>query len=117
MPFTIAYVHIAGQTAGSGVFSVMFLFSGFFITKSDIPDYWIWINYLSLFKYTYESMIVNAFTDVNTETLTNKQVMSEYSVAGVNKFTGIGVLILFVIFFRVVFYYRLVTAFNGQRTK
>lgn len=54
---------MVGQSAGSGLFSVMFLFSGFFIKKSEIPRYWLWLHYSSLFKYAYDSMMVNAFKD------------------------------------------------------
>jgi len=41
---------MVGQSAGSGLLSVMFLFSGFFIKAVDIPNYWIWLNYLSLVR-------------------------------------------------------------------
>jgi len=106
---------MTGQTAGSGLFSVMFLFSGFFIKKADIPAYWIWIHYLSLFKYTYDSIISSSFEGISYGTTTNEDIMTQYSVDGVNKGTGVGVLWLFIIAFRYFFYYRLVTAFNGSR--
>ena len=94
----------------------MFLFSGFFILKKDIPDYWIWLHYLSLFKYAYDSMVVNAFKGyVETDEFTNAQILENLSENGVNRGTGIGVLWLFIVFFRVVFYYRLVTRFSGSR--
>lgn len=43
---------MVGQSAGSGLLSVMFLFSGFFIKAVDMPNYWIWLNYLSLVRFT-----------------------------------------------------------------
>lgn len=107
---------IVGQSLGSSILAIMFLFSGFFILKDDIPDYWIWLHYLSLFKYGYDSMIVNATKDIIvTPEYTNEEVLELYSVEGVNKGTGVGVLWLFIIFFRLVFYYRLLTVFNGSR--
>lgn len=107
---------ILGQTAGSGLFSVMFLFSGFFVLRDEIPDYWIWLHYLSLFKYGYDSMVVNAFKHyVHSDSLTNEEILHMYSVDGVDRGTGIGVLWLFTIAFRCVFYYRLVTRFSGSR--
>ena len=107
---------MAGQTMGSALFSVMFLFSGFFITRSQIPDYWIWLNYLSLFKYAYESMIVNAFKNlVSTDDMTNQQILESYSVEGINRGQGIGILWAWIIFYRLLFYFRLVTAFTGSR--
>lgn len=108
---------MVGQTAGSGLFSVMFLFSGFFIKKADIPAYWIWLYYLSLFNYAYDSFLVNAFKfgDVTGDGLSNNGVLVRYSVDGINRGLGIGILWAFVLFFRIVFYYRLVSAFNGSR--
>jgi hypothetical protein len=38
---------MAGQTIGSALFAVMFLYSGFFIKRSDIPDYWVSSSYIS----------------------------------------------------------------------
>ncbi|GLJ06729.1 hypothetical protein SUGI_0046430 [Cryptomeria japonica] len=37
------------------------LLSGFFITRSRIPPYWIWFHYISLFKYPYEAVLQNEF--------------------------------------------------------
>ena len=81
---------MVGQTAGSALFSVMFLFSGFFIPKDQIPNYWIWLYYLSLFQYAYSSFVVNAFKggNVSSPTMNNEQVLSNYSVNGVDKGEG-----------------------------
>jgi len=93
--------------------------------ESDIPDYWIWLHYLSLFKYSLDSLLVNSFEgyvtydvmDASGKTIhmNNHDVLDQYSLVGVNKGTGVGVLWLFSIFFRLVFWYRLVTRFNGSR--
>ncbi|CAI9273489.1 unnamed protein product [Lactuca saligna] len=39
------------------------LFSGFFINRDRIPDYWIWFHYISLVKYPYEAVLHNEFQD------------------------------------------------------
>lgn len=112
---------MAGQTAGSGLFSVMFLFSGFFIRGEDIPKYWYWLYYSSLFKFAYDSMMVNGLKDhaIFEASLapnnTNEDVLKYYSVDGVNMGLGIGILWGWIIFYRLIFYYRLVTAFSGAR--
>lgn len=108
---------MTGQTAGSGAFSAMMLFSGIFISRNDIPDWWIYMHYLSLFKYAYDSMATNCFSVISTDTMTTSEVLHTYGMQNVNKGTGVGVLWLFTIFFRLVFYYRLITAFNGSRKK
>lgn len=44
----------------SGVFTSLFaLFAGFIITKSNIPDYWIWLYYISFVHYPLEAIVVN----------------------------------------------------------
>ena len=78
-----------GQTAGSGILSVMFFYCGFFIHVPEIPNYWIWMNYLSLFKYSYESMVVNAFeVHVTTANMDNAQLLTYLGVGGVNRGEG-----------------------------
>jgi len=116
---------ITGNGIATSLFSVMFLLCGLFITSGDIPSYWIWLHYLSLFKYSLESFLVNSMQGYvsfseqdaagNTVFVTNHDVLDQYSLVGVNKGTGVGVMWLFTIFFRLVFWYRLVTCFNGSR--
>jgi ABC-type multidrug transport system ATPase subunit len=113
---TLAPEPMSAQSVGSQILATMLIFSGFFINRDLIPDYWIWCHYLSLMKYALDSSIVNAFKDeAYTETMNNNQVLNYYGVDGINKWTGIGVLIAWTLFFRAIFYYRLVTAFNGSR--
>ena len=107
---------MAGQSAGSGLFSVMFLLSGFFITKDHIPNWWSWLHYLSLFKFSYESMIINILLDkIETPTSTNEEIMIRFSVNNVSKWRGIGVLLGYSIFYRFIFYIVLVKYYNGRR--
>jgi hypothetical protein len=42
----------------------MNLFSGLLIAPADIPNYWIWLYYLSFFQYPYQIFIVNEFQDL-----------------------------------------------------
>lgn len=116
MMSTLAPNPMLGQTAGSALFSVMFLYSGFFIKRHDIPAYWIYLHYMSLFKYAYDALLVNAFENtVTTSTANNAEILDRYSINDTNRWTGVGVLIGWIIFYRLIFYYRLVTAFNGSR--
>jgi len=111
---------MAGQSAGSALLSVMFLFSGFFIKSKDIPDYWIWLHYLSLFKYAFDSLIVNDLNGVVVKAagavvMDHDQVLDYFSVKGIDRGRGIWCLWLFILGFRLIFCYRLRTAFSGQR--
>ncbi|XP_057976949.1 ABC transporter G family member 5 [Malania oleifera] len=53
---------IVGNSVISGVMGSYFLFSGYFISKHGIPRYWIFMHYISLFKYPFEGFLVNEFS-------------------------------------------------------
>ncbi|XP_077251472.1 ABC-2 type transporter family protein [Tasmannia lanceolata] len=53
---------IVGNSLISGVMGAFFLFSGYFISQGEIPNYWIFMHYLSLFKYPFEGFLVNEFS-------------------------------------------------------
>ncbi|KAF7840124.1 ABC transporter G family member 5 [Senna tora] len=54
---------IVGNSVISGVMGSFFLFSGYFISKHEIPNYWIFMHYMSLFKYPFEGFLINEFSD------------------------------------------------------
>lgn len=45
------------------ILAYFLLFSGFFINRDRIPNYWIWFHYISLVKYPYEGVLQNEFED------------------------------------------------------
>ncbi|KAL0362440.1 UNVERIFIED_CONTAM: ABC transporter G family member 10 [Sesamum calycinum] len=52
---------ITGMSFIYGVMGSFFLFSGYFISKDSVPKYWKFMQYLSLFKYPYECLMINEF--------------------------------------------------------
>jgi hypothetical protein len=154
---------MAGQSAGAGLFSVMFLLSGmfiiiinhyhhhdrrpaslssiviimiiiiiiiiiviiiiiiiiiigFFIKKANIPPWWIWLHYMSIFKYAYESLCINVLAHkIETPTSTNQEILVRFSLEDISRWQGIGVLLGWAIFYRMIFYYVLLKNFNGRR--
>uniref|UniRef100_A0A0D9WC55 ABC transporter G family member 5 n=1 Tax=Leersia perrieri TaxID=77586 RepID=A0A0D9WC55_9ORYZ len=52
-----------GYTVVVAILAYFLLFSGFFINRDRIPDYWIWFHYLSLVKYPYQAVLQNEFSD------------------------------------------------------
>lgn len=53
---------IVGSSVISGVMGSFFLFSGYFISKQEIPNYWVFMHYVSLFKYPFEGFLINEFS-------------------------------------------------------
>ncbi|KAK7244196.1 hypothetical protein RIF29_39014 [Crotalaria pallida] len=52
---------ILGTSVIAGLMGSFFLFSGYFISKEKIPSYWIFMHYLSLFKYPFECLMLNEY--------------------------------------------------------
>ncbi|XP_071723655.1 ABC transporter G family member 10-like [Rutidosis leptorrhynchoides] len=52
---------IMGNSVIAGLMGSFFLFSGYFISEKNIPSYWIFMHYLSLFKYPYECFMINEY--------------------------------------------------------
>ncbi|KAK9088854.1 hypothetical protein Scep_027936 [Stephania cephalantha] len=52
---------IMGTSLIAGCMGSFFLFSGYFIAKKNIPKYWIFMHYLSLFKYPFECFLINEY--------------------------------------------------------
>jgi ABC-type multidrug transport system ATPase subunit len=52
---------VVGNAAIQGVMGCFFLFSGYFIARSDMPACWVFMHYLSLFKWPFEALLVNEF--------------------------------------------------------
>lgn len=53
---------IVGNSVIAGVMGSFFLFSGYFIRKEGMPGCWVFMNYLSLFRYPFEAFLVNEFS-------------------------------------------------------
>ncbi|KAJ6795842.1 putative ABC transporter G family member 10 [Iris pallida] len=52
---------IMGNSLIAGLMGSFFLFSGYFISKRNIPKYWMFMHYMSLFKYPFEGFVVNEY--------------------------------------------------------
>ena len=107
---------MACHNAAGGVFSVMLLLSGFFITKDKIPIWWSWLHYLSLFKYAYESFLTNLLIGkIVTPSSTNKEVLERYSLQNISKWRGLGALLGFALLYRICTYIALKKYYSGRR--
>ncbi|KAG6466372.1 ABC transporter G family member 5-like [Zingiber officinale] len=54
---------LLGYTVVVALLAYFLLFSGFFINRNRIHDYWLWFHYMSLVKYPYEAVMQNEFDD------------------------------------------------------
>ncbi|CAL4975281.1 unnamed protein product [Urochloa decumbens] len=53
--------YIVGNSVVAGLIGCFFLFSGYFVASRNIPRYWVFMHYASLFKYPFEALVVNEY--------------------------------------------------------
>lgn len=58
---------ISGNSLICTVLGAFFLFSGYFIPKDSIPKYWIFMYYVSLYRYPLDSWLINEYWTVRKE--------------------------------------------------
>eukprot|EP00123_Amoebidium_parasiticum_P015770 comp23138_c0_seq1/m.37347 comp23138_c0_seq1/g.37347 ORF comp23138_c0_seq1/g.37347 comp23138_c0_seq1/m.37347 type:complete len:649 (-) comp23138_c0_seq1:240-2186(-) len=70
MASTFAFLAPDHEAASAMMFPVLitsFLFAGFYIQKPSIPDYWIWMYYLSWLNYSFNSQAMNQWPPGQTD--------------------------------------------------
>jgi ABC-type multidrug transport system ATPase subunit len=103
---------LIGNTMGTAFFAFQFLFSGFFIVQDEIPDGWIWVHYLSAFKYASESLMIIAL-DENLPS--DMATLQAFGIDDVSVWRGIGVLVGMAVIYRIFFYIALRVKHTGAR--
>ncbi|KAL6529675.1 hypothetical protein OROGR_015298 [Orobanche gracilis] len=109
---------IMGTSTISGLMGAFFLFSGYFIAKENIPCYWIFMHYLSLFKYPFESLLINEYggkggvkcleNNVRGEcVLFGQEYLRQQGLKESQKWSNLGVMMCFVFGYRVICFFIL----------
>ena len=62
------------------VIVILLLFGGFYINTSNIPVYFIWIEYFSYFKYAFSALMQNEFNGLDLK-CKDDQLTAEVHVA------------------------------------
>uniref|UniRef100_A0A6V7QVZ9 ABC transporter domain-containing protein n=1 Tax=Ananas comosus var. bracteatus TaxID=296719 RepID=A0A6V7QVZ9_ANACO len=76
----------SGDLAGHGVPRGFFLFSGYFLTKESMPAYWVFMHYMSPYKYALDAMLANE------------------GLRAEERWTGLQVLVGFFVLYRVLYW-------------
>ncbi|CAA6661066.1 unnamed protein product [Spirodela intermedia] len=88
---------VVGSSAAAGLLGCFFLFSGYFIAKESIPRQWIFVHYLSLFKYPFEAFLINEYGGRGEEDM----FLGREGLEGARRWTRAGVMAGFVAGYRV----------------
>jgi len=103
---------ILGSSVIAGLMGSFFLFSGYFISKEKIPSYWIFMHYISLFKYPFECLMINEYGGEQGKTrcievnngeciLYGVEFLKQQGLKESHKWTNLAVMLSFIIGYRV----------------
>ncbi|XP_073032889.1 ABC transporter G family member 8 [Primulina eburnea] len=59
---SVAPNFIAGTSLVTVLLAGFFLFSGYFIAKDNIPKFWLFMHYLSMYKYALDAFLINEYS-------------------------------------------------------
>ncbi|RZC17620.1 ABC transporter G family member 5-like [Glycine soja] len=104
---------IVGNSMIAGVIGSFLLFSGYFISKHEIPNYWIFMHYISPFKYPFEGFLINEFSNSNNCleylfgecVVRGEDVLKEAKLGGeTSRWKNVGVMVCFIFVYRFISY-------------
>lgn len=59
---SLAPNYIAGTSLVTILLAAFFLFSGYFISQDSLPKYWLFMHFLSMYKYALDALLVNEYS-------------------------------------------------------
>ncbi|KAH0651174.1 hypothetical protein KY285_032103 [Solanum tuberosum] len=88
-----------------------FLFSGYFISKESIPIFWLFVHYLSLFKYPFECFLINEYGGESGKLkciqkvdgvclMYGEQLLTRYGLEESQKWSNIAIMLSFIFCYR-----------------
>ncbi|XP_052196300.1 ABC transporter G family member 5 [Diospyros lotus] len=104
---------IVGNSVISGVMGSFFLFSGYFVSKHGIPSYWIFMHYISLFKYPFEGFLINEFSSGKEKCLeymfgkcavSGEDVLREEGYGEESRWRNVVIMVCFILVYRFISY-------------
>ncbi|KAF8395697.1 hypothetical protein HHK36_019647 [Tetracentron sinense] len=103
---------ISGNSLICTVLGAFFLFSGYFIPKENIPKYWLFMYYVSLYRYPLDSLLINEYWSMRGECfswqaedhskclLTGKDVLRARGLDTDTRWMNVGIMFGFFLFYR-----------------
>ncbi|EXC10894.1 ABC transporter G family member 23 [Morus notabilis] len=107
---------ISGNSLICTVLGAFFLFSGYFIPKESIPKYWLFMYYVSLYRYPLDTLLTNEYWRVRNECfswhviegnqppkclLTGNDVLKSRGLEKDPRWINVGIMFGFFVFYRV----------------
>lgn len=101
---------ISGNSLICTVLGAFFLFSGYFIPKENIPKYWLFMYYVSLYRYPLDALLTNEYWSVRSECftwdsrrgclVTGNDVLKSRGLDEDTRWMNVGIMFGFFLFYR-----------------
>lgn len=109
---SLAPNYITGTSLVTILLGGFFLFSGYFISKDNIPKYWLFMHFFSMYKYALDALLINEYSclvsrcliwyeEDHTCMVTGGDVLQKRGLHEGQRWTNIYMLIGFFVFYRV----------------
>ncbi|XP_065869066.1 ABC transporter G family member 8 [Euphorbia lathyris] len=59
---SLAPNYIAGSSLVTVLLGAFFLFSGYFISQESMPKFWLFMHFLSMYKYALDALLINEYS-------------------------------------------------------
>ncbi|XWS71252.1 hypothetical protein CRYUN_Cryun03dG0122600 [Craigia yunnanensis] len=104
---------VSGNSLICTVLGAFFLFSGYFIPKDNIPKYWLFMYYVSLYRYPLDTLLTNEYWSLRSECfswhpqdyshclLTGNDVLKSRGLDKDTRWMNVGIMFGFFLFYRV----------------
>ncbi|XP_015693928.1 ABC transporter G family member 8-like [Oryza brachyantha] len=107
--------YIAGMSLVSVSLAGFFLFSGYFLSRGSMPSYWVFMHYVSPYKYALDALLANEYTCAASRCFgvsgadgecseTGRDVLAEKGLTAEERWTGVQVLFGFFLLYRVLYW-------------
>ncbi|CAN4086123.1 unnamed protein product [Withania somnifera] len=104
---------ISGNSLICTVLGAFFLFSGYFIPKECIPKYWLFMYYVSLYRYPLDALLTNEYWSLRNKCfswnedhseclLTGNAVLKNRGLDRDTRWMNVGIMLAFFVFYRVI---------------
>ncbi|WCJ28859.1 ABC-2 type transporter family protein [Euphorbia peplus] len=104
---------VSGNSLICTVLGAFFLFSGYFIPKGNIPKYWMFMYYVSLYRYPLDCLLTNEYWSVRSECfswhengdhkeclVTGNDVLKSRGLEEDKRWIDVGIMLGFFVFYR-----------------
>ncbi|KAF3949978.1 hypothetical protein CMV_024213 [Castanea mollissima] len=109
---SLAPNYIAGTSLVTILLAAFFLFSGYFISSDSMPKYWLFMHFLSMYKYALDALLINEYSclvstcliwyEENKECMvTGSDVLDKRGLHERQRWTNVYILVGFFVFYRV----------------